>query len=260
MRSEIKEFLKTKKKSFGNCVCCGRIVSAQLIGENYLHWYCSGEEKITPCINFGMPHSESICPFKDNGNFQYKRELYQEFIRKTLIYLMGKFKCANFIEDNEVLKAIKDILGEVEIYQSDIAGENIITIYWKILRCFDVDYPEWNNYEQRTLGMVKVDVDSIVGGNITRRYMYNADFSISEEYKNEMRYLNLLEGIKSRGIKNFQKTLESFAANSPISLFCFNENDEREFYVVADGHRRVSIAKQFGIKKIMAEVCELIVK
>jgi len=257
---EVGKFLITKKKQFGDCACCGGIISAELIGKNYLHWYCEEKENGIPCENYLNPHTMEKCKIYNNGKFAIERKNQHNFIREVLITLMRKYKWANFIEEgSEIFKAIKSMLNLINIYETDISGTEAYAVEWKPLMDFDSEYPNWLEYEQNERGLIEVPISKIIGGNLTRKEMFNIDFSISYEYKKEKRYTYILEKVKQKGIKNIRKTLEDLGEITPICLLGFKDNGKINYFVEADGHRRVSIAKLFNLTEIKADVYELIV-
>ena len=117
----------------------------------------------------------------------------------------------------------------------------------KDLPCYEKDFPNWRDMEQKELGEIVVDVSMIIGSSKFVCENYNEDYSPKEGYRN-LRYENAFEMVK----KNMKEQEEPLYLGF-VHFFQFRKNGKILNYVCADGNRRVSACKMLGVKKIMAE-------
>lgn len=123
---------------------------------------------------------------------------------------------------------------------------------------FLTDYPNYRNKSMKEIGLKEVDVKNIIRGNETRSYEYWANWTMKRK---DIRMKNLMEEITTESnidIIKLEKILTNPSHNEHINLLCFIEKDNpKKYYVSGDGHRRVSLAHLFKIKKVMAEIIEV---
>lgn len=123
-------------------------------------------------------------------------------------------------------------------------------------RSYEKEFPNYRFYLQKYIGLKKIPLNAIVGGIFSWKFLFNRDFSIKIRNK---RYNNLLRYFQERGIENLEKSLNELNKKQLIHLACFVKDEKRVYYVMGDGHRRVSIAKKYNAICINAEVDEYIV-
>lgn len=133
LQIDIETFLQTKWKEFDICICCGKTIIAELIGENYLNWCCQGEQVGSECENHMKPHNPNICPFYLDKKYLDERNHQRLFIKELIISLMNNYIYANFVANSEVMKAIESIIPRLDIYSTVIKGVTIYTTKWKTI-------------------------------------------------------------------------------------------------------------------------------
>lgn len=117
------------------------------------------------------------------------------------------------------------------------------------LRNFQTDFPDWGSKKQVEIGDQPVDVDDIIGGNITVASNFNDDWTPKyrdNRYKKVLKFVgNTMKGRK-----------RDYINLNWIHLFQFysDELEKTVYYVCDNGHNRVSAAKELGVETIMADV------
>jgi hypothetical protein len=107
--------------------------------------------------------------------------------------------------------------------------------------------------KQTDLGVCRVRVDSIIGGDEHAGEDFDDNFKLIVGGGFDLRYENVERYV--RGLVKGRMRNKRIAHDlGYIHLFKFDQ----DYYVCMDGHRRVSVAKKLRLHAILADVTELL--
>jgi len=123
------------------------------------------------------------------------------------------------------------------------------------LRDYRRDFPDWYDMKQKELGIQKVKVKNIVGGNPFVSENYNSDW-VMHKMEFDTRYQRVEQIVKNAIIT--QKDADALDLGF-IHLFKFycSRLGKDVYYVCADGHRRTSVCHRLKVPYILAKVTEV---
>lgn len=105
------------KTRHGTCSCCGREITSSEEGY-YFSWFCDGEVKTPPCLNYGrFDHCDS-CKLDVDDELVTGRKRSWEFIRSRVFSIVSNHGFCVTNSETEVLRALADEikLGSLKCY------------------------------------------------------------------------------------------------------------------------------------------------